>query len=542
MTRRSPRHPSRSVLLVVVALVVVGTLPWTAGGAARAVLASGTVRGVLRKDTVAKSKMPDTNFGAEADLQASGQPGYAKVTFLQFSVTGIPAGSVATSAQLRLRSKTTATERAVSARPVPTTDWTEAGLTWSNQPAMLTAISTVADHTAGADSTWPVGSWVNNNGEFALALDSAYPSDTTFTSEEGGLAPVLIVTFAAAPIFNVYRGNTHSHTTYTSSHGLKPPDNGPPNEHHARAKAAGFDFYVTTDHSQEVAFEPTGVNNPAWVDTKRAAAEASDPTYLGLAGFEHSENNGGPNPGQGHINVINSNAYLDALEKGIDLPFLYRWLATAAPNGSGLPVVASFNHPGVGQYREYGYRTDAVTDIITMIELINGARTSYESSYREANNYGWKVAPTVGLDNHAFWGITNLDARVGVLATGRTKAEILDAMKNRRTFASYDRNLTLRYTANGLVMGSTLSKPPSIKFVITADDPDTSDEGDRLTLLEIVDPFGQVVASTTLSGYSTVWTPPAIPVLDRKYFYVRVTNAGSGNVPMAWAAPVWTSA
>ena len=75
---------------------------------------------------------------------------------------------------------------------------------------------------------------------------------------------------------------------------------------------------------------------------KREAAEATDRDFVAIAGYEHSENNG-PN-GTGHINVINSSEYLNALAPGVDLPYLYKWLKTVPPNGDG-PVVASFNHP-----------------------------------------------------------------------------------------------------------------------------------------------------------------------------------------------------
>ena len=140
-----------------------------------------------------------------------------------------------------------------------------------------------------------------------------------------------------SPVYHIYAGNTHSHTVYTWSHGeqfaktkeesgqkkvpgisVSPegvqfpskfqkviPDwqkhQGPPAKHFALAKANGFDFYAVTDHSQEAAFAPTSPTNAAWLATKREAAEATDGTFVALAGFEHSENNG-PN-GVGHLNV-----------------------------------------------------------------------------------------------------------------------------------------------------------------------------------------------------------------------------------------------
>ena len=179
------------------------------------------------------------------------------------------------------------------------------------------------------------------------------------------------------PQYHIYAGNTHSHTANTWSHGeqyakakleegtskkagakkkvLRPDwqkHQGPPSAHYALAKSNGYDFYCTTDHSQEAAFQPPSPTNAAWVAAKRDAAEATDGGFVAIAGYEHSENNGPK--GTGHINVINSSEYLNALAAGIDLPALYKWLKTVPPNGDG-PVVASFNHPGARGYNDWAY-------------------------------------------------------------------------------------------------------------------------------------------------------------------------------------------
>jgi len=507
---------------------------------------AATVNGTLNKDVTAKEKFPTANYGADTILQVSNQTGYTKHLYVQFTVSGIPAGSTGISAQLKLRSQTTGTSRAITAKAVTSTSWTETGLTWSNKPAFGTTLSTVSSHTSGADSVWDVSGHVTGNGTFAIGLDGTYSGDTTFSSREGANAPVLVVTYTPPASYNVYFGNTHAHSTYTSTHGGVPPDNGLPIEHFNLAKNAtnNMDFYVLTDHSQEPALDPTSATNAAWVDTKADAAQATDGTFVGLAGFEHSENNG-PG-GTGHINVMNTNTYLDALEAGIDLPYLYNWLEnTAQPNGTGLPIVASFNHPGTTQYNNWADRTPGVTNIITMLEVINSNTGIHEDAYRAANNAGWKVSPTSGNDNHGFWGMnwkgTVHNSRIGVLATALTKAGILDAMKNRRTFATRNKNLALHYTANGVIMGSTLSTPSTITFVVTATDPDTG-TNNNITLIQIVRPDNTVAASFTppANSFTVNWTSPAISVGSNKYFYVRARNAEFGTASMAWAAPIWT--
>lgn len=320
---------------------------------------------------------------------------------------------------------------------------------------------------------------------------------------------------------------------------------GPPSAHFAAARAAGFDWYVTTDHSQEAAFFPPGPDNPQWHLSKGQAAAATRDRFVGLAGFEYSENDG-PG-GTGHVNVINTDDISNALTPGVDLAAFYRWLARAKPNGTG-PIVATFNHPSADSHAHFTGRTPAATDIITMLEVVNGNGRVHYEGFIAALDAGWKVSPTVGLDNHGLTPIPLYKARAFVLAKSVTKEGVLDAMKHRRTYASLDVNLRARYTVNGQVMGSTLVRPGRFRFDIAIDDPDVADPRARITKLDIVKDGGQVVATfTPPEPAASVRWKPEIRDASARYFFVRVWNAGGGDTPkadaakpVAWLAPVWT--
>ncbi len=320
---------------------------------------------------------------------------------------------------------------------------------------------------------------------------------------------------------------------------------GLPQKHFELAKARGYDFYVTTDHSQEATFQPKEGENTAWKETKEAAAKETDNHFVALAGFEYSENDG-PG-GQGHINVINSAGMVNALAPGMDLPHMYKWLESAQPNGEGT-VVATFNHPSAKQYNDWDYRTPGVTDKITMLEVINSNNKIHEEAFIHALDKGWKVSPVCGNDNHGLTGIKRSTSRTVVLATERTKTAILDAMRNRRTYASLDGNIHAEYTVNGQIMGSTLKQPQNLQFSISISDPETSNPSDKITKLEIVANGGVVLQTYDVPtpGYSVNWSP-LIANSNSKYVFVRVWNAGGGDAPganpanpIAWLAPVWT--
>jgi hypothetical protein len=380
------------------------------------------------------------------------------------------------------------------------------------------------------------------------------------------------------PVFHIYAGSTHAHTAFTWSHGEQwvaaakgdagekkidvDPDGaqrpskaqalrpewekfqGPPAAHFALAKAAGYDFYVTTDHSQEAAFQPPNPANANWAATTRAAAETTDARFVALIGYEHSENNG-PG-GKGHINVINSAEYLNAMAPGITLPHFYKWLKTAKPNGEG-PVVATFNHPSAQQYNDWGHRDDEITDIITMLEVINSNKKVHYEGFLAALDKGWKVSPVCGNDNHGLSGIRTHTSRTFVLATERTKPAILDAMKHRRTYAALDQNIQCTYTVNGSIMGSTLDRPDALDFDISISDPDVGNLANRVTKIEIIKDGGAVAEAHSPTPAHAVKWKTTIRDPKSKYFFVRIWNAGEGDAakpaqakPVAWLAPVWT--
>lgn len=394
--------------------------------------------------------------------------------------------------------------------------------------------------------------------------------------------------------YHIYRGSTHAHTSYTWSHGdqwvpaskpsravapgpkmqaqwvdgegstrmyvkdstsypgpqlmLKPnwqQFQGPPSSHFALARANGYDFYITTDHSQEATFQPPRANNVAWVDTGNVAAALTTDHFVAIRGYEHSENDG-PD-GEGHLNVINSAEYINALSPGVDLPYLYRWLKTARPNGDG-PVVVSFNHPGPHQYNDWAYRDPEITEIITLLEVINSNSHIHYEAFVRALDKGWKVSPVCGNDNHGIVNISHHKSRTGVLAKSLTKADLLEAMKHRRTYASLDGNLDCRYAVNGAIMGSTLERPSEYRFDIAVSDPDTGNPKDQITRIDIVKDGGVEVQSFTPSspGWSARWKT-TVPDDGAHYYFVRVWNAGGGDAPqadpskpVAWLAPVWT--
>jgi hypothetical protein len=141
-----------------------------------------------------------------------------------------------------------------------------------------------------------------------------------------------------------------------------------------------------------------------------------------------------------------------------------------------------------------------------------------------------------------------MKSRVFVLAQTKTKTAILEAMKQRRTYATLDGDLQCRYTVNGAIMGSTLNQPGKYRFNIAISDPDVNDPKAKITKLDIVKDGGEIVQTYIPTEPSTnVTWMPVVTDAEAHYFFVRVWNAGGGDGPkpdagrpVAWLAPVWT--
>ena len=55
-----------------------------------------------------------------------------------------------------------------------------------------------------------------------------------------------------------------------------------------------------------------------------------------------------------------------------------------------------FNHPTPEQYNNWAYRDAKVTDILTMLEVINSNNKIHYPAFVNALDKGWKVAPVSG--------------------------------------------------------------------------------------------------------------------------------------------------
>lgn len=338
---------------------------------------------------------------------------------------------------------------------------------------------------------------------------------------------------AQKPEYKVCFGNTHAHCNYSGDIaifrakkglGLDPKNSA---ENHFRlARENGYDFYCVTDHSQYPVYTPE-----AWADVKACAEAATDASFVGLRGYEHSENDG-PD-GRGHMNVYNSAEYLNAMADSVSVEYFHNWLAR--PEQSA--VVVCFNHPQRDAYNDFRCYNEGARSRVKLIELINGNRAKFYPSFLNALSKGWKVSPVAGCDNHGWEGIAKWEARTGLLLTELTPRGVLDAMTSRRTFATLDKNLSVVYRVNGRIMGSDIKAARKYRFDIEVSDPDTDRADEAVSRIEVIGENGKVLASSDFNAHEVHWKPTV--TARERYYFVLIYQASQPETPVAYAAPVW---
>ncbi|MQL50951.1 hypothetical protein GFC01_01420 [Desulfofundulus thermobenzoicus] len=320
----------------------------------------------------------------------------------------------------------------------------------------------------------------------------------------------------ATPHF--YFGVPHSHTSFSDGQGT-------PADAYRHAFEKGLDFLVVTDHSNwlegdqylESTREFLAQPGSEWTRTNEMAEEFNRQhpgKFLALRGFEMTSGD------WGHINVHNTDKYVEAKKTMTALSEFYQWLEKQ-PN-----AVAEFNHPNwpSDSFNNLAYVPE-VDRIVNLIEVGNGSPpysyTRAEEWYYRALDNGWHVGAVNAQDNHS-WNWGDPDNLTVVVADQLTKDEFIEALRERRVYSTETRTLELTVKANGYWMGSVLDPQDlpdgRLNFAITA-----SDDAQPIDKLELVTNGGKVIASQPGSGQASVtWNPSVTPGSGSHWYVVKV--------------------
>jgi len=185
-------------------------------GSAHAPLGVQSATFTSTKDTYASEGHSSNNYGGSTSIEVGGTTGSRFEAFLQFDLSSLPAGSVVSSATLRLSKVVNMASQSASPDVnitintyAVTSSWAEYSLTWSGRPSStyVSDPGTVVGATAGYhywDVTNAVDGWLSGtrtNYGLRLAGTETGGSYHTFHTRESSASarPQLEVTYTVAP-------------------------------------------------------------------------------------------------------------------------------------------------------------------------------------------------------------------------------------------------------------------------------------------------------------------------------------------------------
>ncbi|WP_315079637.1 CehA/McbA family metallohydrolase [uncultured Clostridium sp.] len=325
-------------------------------------------------------------------------------------------------------------------------------------------------------------------------------------------------------------GQLHAHTNISDGSGSL-------DEAYTWVKENGADYYAVTDHSNWFDNEleanlADGSKSEKWTQAHKIADKYNEPgDFTAIYGYEMTWS--GSTGGWGHINTFNTPGFETRTNKAMDLQNYYKTIQTQPQS------ISQLNHPGktFGDFADFGFYSEGADKYVNLIEVGNGEGPIRGSGYFQSYEYytraldkGWHVAPTNNQDNHKGKWFTANNARTIVLADDNSRDSIYEALREKRVYASEDTDLTIDYTVNDEVMGSSLGNVDGkLNFKINANDPT-----DKIKKVSIIANGGVEVESKTFNSNDINWELTLDP--EYSYYYVKVVEE---DKDISVTSPVW---
>jgi hypothetical protein len=321
--------------------------------------------------------------------------------------------------------------------------------------------------------------------------------------------------------YNVYYGHLHNHCAYSDGTGT-------PAIAYTYARDIGkLDFFSLADHEYSL-------SQAEYTQMKKTADSINqDGVFTAFYGFEWSHST------IGHVAVIGSSDYcLSGSSPTNTFTGLVNWL-------SSHDCIAFFNHPGRQNSTgiEFSHFTTAPSDKFVGMELWNKTdrfedyyyTDGYYSGdgnlgfYDEALIRNWRIGAAGSEDNHSTnWG-NMTPSKLAVLAPAKTRTDIMNALKARRFYSTYDNTLALSFKIGGNEMGSVITGE-TYTLQIQASDA----VGDNFSQVQLLK--NGMVVNTWTPGTNTINISQNITCFDGEYYYVRLKQSDNDEVV---SSPIW---
>ena len=171
------------------------------------------------------------------------------------------------------------------------------------------------------------------------------------------------------------------------------------------------------------------------------------------------------------------------------------------------------------KYSTYG---DSVFSLINITDNVGSISSPfYLKIYNEALDNGWHISP-----------ITN-KYTTNILCTDLNKDGILNALKNRRTYVSNNKNLDLEFNINSSNMGSTIKNPSKLNFNISAID---TSYKNKINNIYIMSNNNKVIKNIKFNSYLAK-SEFSLKEFEKYSYYYLIIKQDNNKTTIS--APIW---
>jgi len=355
----------------------------------------------------------------------------------------------------------------------------------------------------------------------------------------------LLATMAPAaegpPALNVYFGSLGADTIHAGEPGT-------PREVYEHARAEGLDFLAMASRAPSSSLS----NAAARVNATSAGR------FVALWGRQF-----GPSSGGHRVSVLelSESADEDTVPDGRYDLFYRLWLPHHLDSTASRPIVHLANpqeqdaDDGILNLGSPEAFRDAAAPYIRTLRVMsgrsNGPTPEHALStvrwrpYLNYLNAGFRLAPTVDWEGSSPVRGRPLDHRTAVLARTLSRSDILDGIRQRRVYASQDRNLKIGFSINGHPMGSVvpMAEGTPLRIELTFADPDEPGAYHLVSLRHDV-PGGrldavQEASGTDFRGDGRIVFTQFKRGRGAEYFLAQIVQQGGDVADTAWTAPIW---
>lgn len=348
-----------------------------------------------------------------------------------------------------------------------------------------------------------------------------------------------------------YFGNLHSHSSY--SDGNSDDDTKTPADDYAFAKnAMCMDFLGISEHNHAGA----GMSLSNWAPGISQATAATTSNFVALHGQEWGVigTQGSAGDHAGHVIVYGMDS-LVGWEAGNYQVYVPKSTYTGTGglfdiiNRHGNNAFASLAHPDNYDYNDIlhiSYDINADNAIAaTAIETgpafsvdttyTNPASIGFFAFYKNMLAKGYHLGPTIDHDNHNMTFGKTAKTRLAIMATSLSEANILDAMRKMRFYATEDCNAKISFNVNtSYPMGSIITKAGAPTFTVTTI---TTNTVSSIKLMYGVPGSGSSPTQlTSTTSSSLTYTHTALANLATCYYFLDITESDGTRII---TSPIW---